>query len=190
MANTHFMLDIETVGTNPGCPVLSIACRAFATEQDGQFHPRTHEPFEIFPSFRRQMEDYPDLRMSADTISWWMKQSEEARSVFLPQVHETSMYFCLDELSRYVFNIAPVSRAVFWARDPDFDCAILDYFYEKHSGVLISPWKYSNKRSHRTLMALAGIQHKPSENAHNALADVHAQITSTFEALQALGKMA
>ena len=38
-------------------------------------------------------------------------------------------------------------------------------------------------------MALAGITHAPSADAHNALADVNAQITSTFEALQALGKM-
>lgn len=189
--NTHFMLDIETLGTKPGCPVLSIACRAFAVEQDGLFTDvrDTILPFETFPSFRLQMKNYPELHIDADTLSWWMKQNEAARSVFLPQVSEDPMWLCLDKLSTYIFDNAMDSNIIVWARDPDFDCAILDYFYNYRDNALISPWKYSNKRSHRTLLALAGVQHKPSENAHNALADVDAQIASAYLALKALGKM-
>jgi exodeoxyribonuclease VIII len=183
------MLDTETLGTSPGCPVLSIACRAFAIERDGVFTDISgaSQAFEAFPSLRLQMRDYSELRIEADTMTWWMKQSEEARSIFLPQMQELSMYFHIDELTRYVFDHSRGSDIIVWARDPDFDCAILDYFYARHAVTM--PWRYSNKRSHRTLLALAGVQHKPSENAHNALADVDAQIDSAFTALRVLGKM-
>lgn len=174
------MLDLETLDVKPSAVVLSIGAVMFDryTREQG-------------PTFYVELTNHLDDQIkqgrtiSGDTLEWWMRQSEEARQVFAAKKTSfarcTAMYavtqfeeFCNANSARYI-----------WAKDPDFDVAILRSLFEDYGFKF--PFSYSKARAVRTVldMPFAPVN-LGTLVAHNALADAVAQATDIQEAFQCL----
>ena len=66
---TNIMLDMETLGTRPGCAILSIAAVPFSSQYD-------LEPFYLKISATSCTD--AGLHVDDATVAWWNKQSPEA----------------------------------------------------------------------------------------------------------------
>lgn len=68
----HLMIDLETMGNKPSAPIVSIGAVIF-DPSTGEFGPDFYRVVSLKSSVDGGA--VPD----ADTIMWWMQQSEEAR---------------------------------------------------------------------------------------------------------------
>lgn len=154
----HLMLDIETLGTRPNAPILSIGAVVFdpTTGKQGETFYRAIEPANAF------LHGVPD----GDTFKWWMGQSDAARKA---AVAGTALLG--DALMGLSKLPLPWKDVRVWANDPDFDVTILTYGFHKALGCL-PPWRFWNTRSCRTIAEIAGKRPPaPSGVHHNALDD-------------------
>lgn len=160
----HVMLDLETLGTKPGCPIVSIGACTFDREGVGDY-------------FYRKIDiSSTNLKAEPETIKWWLKQSAEAREAFeggIPHKRATDEFkvWWLDNGCRYV-----------WSHGASFDPPVLT------AAIDIAPWKFWDIRDTRTLYELAGIQpDRKTGTAHNALDDAINQAKAAIGAINKLG---
>lgn len=158
----HLMIDIETLGTRPNAPILSIGAVVFDpnTGKQGATFYRAIDPANAF------LHGVPD----GDTFKWWMEQSDAARKAAVAGT--TLLPDALTALTKMPVVWKDVQV---WANDPDFDVTILNYAFHKTLGCL-SPWRFWNTRSCRTIAEVAGKRPpKPQGVHHNALDDAKHQ---------------
>lgn len=163
----NIMLDLETLGTKPGCIILSIGAVFFGKDGLGE---------EFYRVISTPKSEKIGLGTDRDTVEWWNAQSREARKVI--------------EVAAGPFNYSPIVAAAsfsdfvdlhgnrdsvqVWGNGSDFDQPILAELYYR-VGVPL-PWKFWNNRCYRTLKYI-----DPSEKLvrvgtyHNALDDAKSQ---------------
>lgn len=158
------MLDLETLGTSPGCIVLSIAAVEFTqTELVGSFH--TH--IDIESCYQA------GLTLEPRTVLWWLDQSKDAQNAILQAKTAPLAQALKDFKKRFVWNDLKV-----WANGASFDFPILKAAHDAVGTVI--PWAYYNEMDHRTMKNIIprsiykGLQVKP-DLAHDALSDAIAQ---------------
>jgi exodeoxyribonuclease VIII len=171
MSFQNFMLDIETLGTDPDAVILSIGCAAFDKD------------FKVSDSFYIELETTTQCRsVHISTVRWWATQATG-----MPGDTDTAVTLneALIKLFEFIRNSAPQTvTPIIWCKGPQFDAAILTDAYNKAGTP--TPWIYSNVRDLRTVLKLARIP-KPSVVSHNALQDCYDQIEQLSTALQVLG---
>lgn len=118
--------------------------------------------------------------VSADTLSWWLNQSEKARRVFASGPKKKLLVVALDELRTFVLRYP---KATIWGNGASFDISILEYAYDHGTVGMSEPWSYWSIRDMRTIVDVANIDKKdyPSTGTHhNALDDAvfQAQVIS------------
>lgn len=164
----NVMIDLETLGTQPGSVILSIGAVLF--DPSLPVDECLGEEFYMVVSTASCIEH--GLQMSQATIDWWSKQSPEARTV-IDQANDNSdlatntLHTALTQLTAFL----PVGVKV-WSNGANFDQPLLDVAYDRIGSVV--PWKYYNSRCYRTIIGLY-----PDEKsvrpatvcAHNALED-------------------
>lgn len=153
------MLDIETLGTDPGAAILSIGAVAF--DLDGPTGATFHQSVDV-----RSCQTY-GLEIDAETLVWWLGQDAAAREVLDGG----------DDLSAVLKALAawwPDDAAEVWANSPAFDCQLLA---EAHLAVgLEPPWAYYETRDVRTIRALpVAVEIDHEGTAHDALDDARHQ---------------
>lgn len=162
----HLMVDIETLGTEPGCAILSVGSVQF-TLADGlgyQFHERV-DPVSC---------EEAGLSLDADTVQWWATQ-ENVSDVLAGG----------DDLEPVLTEFARGAEEcdVVWANSPSFDLAILQAAGEA-VGVEM-PWAFYEERDFRTLKNLPDaveVEHEGTE--HDALDDAIYQARYALENLR------
>lgn len=159
----HAMTDLETLGTDPGCPILSIGAYGFNFDNDH------YEQFYLAIKLSSCFEI--GMRPSADTIGWWMGQSDQARYVFKdPQaVHIAE---ALDMFTLWL-NSRPLTL---WGNSARFDMGILEAAY-KMCGKN-PPWKFWKEGCYRTIKNFPkarDIKLARVGTYHNALDDAMSQ---------------
>lgn len=162
----HVMLDLETLGTVPGCSILSIGAVEFC--------PKTHELGEEFYEVVSRVScKEAGLFEQADTLAWWTRQSAEARSV----LDLASSGRCLElgdalaGLDRFMKR--RTNRRV-WGNGADFDNPLLAVAH--HKVGLKQCWPSYNGRCYRTVKNLAPhIKMERGGTHHNALDDAKSQ---------------
>lgn len=162
----HIMLDLETLGTAPGCKVLSIGAVVFSADGLGAEH---------YVELIR--EDQGNLTEDPDTLKWWMGQPAEVRDrLFEPSPEKTSLTESLTLFNQWLALLGPPSRICMWGNGADFDQPILLAGY-RQAGIKHA-WGTYNNRCYRTLKALAP-ELKMGGNRvgakHNALDDAKSQ---------------
>lgn len=161
------MVDLETLGTGPGCAILSIGAVAFDLT-NGLGH-----EFHTLVSTRSCREF--GLREEGDTLDWWARQTPEAQAVIdLAAKSEISLPSALNALAAFLRSHGGAPRVRLWGNGADFDNAILADLYRRTGQQ--APWNFWNSRCFRTLKALAPGQ-EPDRGGihHNALDDARHQ---------------
>jgi len=162
------MLDIETLGLQPGVAILSIGAVEFGPDGLG-------ETFDRSVSLSSCQE--AGLTIDAGTLEWWLEQEDAAREVLTGG----------DRLGRVLgeFKMFYGDADEIWAYSPQFDCAILSHAYEAFDEA--PPWTYQDERDCRTLASLPIWPDLEQDGVeHDALDDAIYQAKQTVEVLQSL----
>lgn len=159
------MVDIETLGTRPGCLVLSIGAVAF-DHRHGLGH-------EFYTVINQGSCEAAGLRVDKGTLAWWMRQSPEAQTVLKEsRGGGVELQEALAQFTEYLRHFGPEVRV--WGNGAAFDNVIISSLY--HAVGLRQPWKYINDRCYRTLKSFfPSIQMEREGVYHNALADAKSQ---------------
>lgn len=170
------MLDIETVGTRPGCNILTIGAIKFSLAGVSE---AVEDRF-----YRRINHQELDNKFSydVDTMKWWTNQNsivrEEAFGGLANPYHtiEDFIVFCRRDKNLQVF-----------ANHANFDFPILEH-YIRQLGYEI-PWHYRNINCYATLknnMKFIPRSDTQIGVAHNALDDAINQANHCVKLLQFL----
>jgi exodeoxyribonuclease VIII len=161
----NFMLDLETMGVKPGCPIISIGVTEFDPHGDGVIR-------SFYQAIDLQSNLDHNLVPEAGTIKWWMKQSDEAKKVF-GEGENMSLATALLALARWMGD-----GAILWGNSARFDLGILEHAYLA-CGMVV-PWEHRDERCYRTLKNLfPELKIKRSGIHHNALDDAISQAKHT-----------
>ena len=141
----HVMLDLETMGNGPTAAIVSIGAVKFdplGPEPPCDMRGPTgfYERVSLFTSVRA------GLAMDADTILWWLKQSEDARASITAE-EGIPLSSALYGFSEWLGD----ARFV-WGHGAGFDPVIITSAY-KAAGRLM-PFDFRNVRDTRTILGL------------------------------------
>lgn len=180
----NIMLDLETLGTTPGCKVLSIGLAHFT--EDGVISSE-----EIIPKLTGQVghED-------AATFDWWLEQSDEAQSIFGRNIEEgVPISTCADKMRHFISQAKKYSgiepgaecRVNIWGNGSSFDNVILASLFRDHGYDV--PWNTFGDRCYRTAMKMLGpVNIQRTGVYHNAVDDAEYQALCLIAALKNAGK--
>lgn len=157
----HVMIDLETLGTSPGCSILSIGATTFGctTQQREQFYVKVS----------RESCISVGLKEDSNTLNWWMKQSSRVREEAFSGAVDISM--ALVQFKAYIVSLDSPAGVTLWGNGADFDLPILAQAHRLLGWDL--PWKFYHSRCYRTLKNLFSHIDEPifMGDRHNALAD-------------------
>lgn len=155
----HVMVDLETLGVNPGCVVLSIGACTFDRE-------KIHDTFTAHIDIKAQTE--AGQRIEGATLEWWLGNKLKLAG------HIQAPVEVLLEFAKWLLIQRNGSMRI-WANSPMFDMAILGEMYRIHGGGSALPWNYWELRDYRTAIHFLN---KPAKKilkgrpvAHHALQD-------------------
>jgi len=138
----HVVIDLETMGTTPGCEIIEIGACAFGG-------PGPVRKFSVLISSKTAGR----RRVDAATEAWWKQQD-----FYLPEIalaegippKNALLYF------QGWFQAVSDANTQVWGNSPSFDCSILRESYVYH-GLGGSPWDFRMERDLRTLKSLKPI---------------------------------
>jgi 3' exoribonuclease, RNase T-like len=177
MSQVHISVDLETLGTLPGCQILSIGAVVFD---------RTGLKDEFYVALQHgEPQARYGLKTSEATLKWWQSRGEAARAV----LSDPSAVELPDGLNRFAVwchGLGGPKSIYPWGNGADFDNAILHVAFDATSVKL--PWVFWNSRCYRTLKNLAGAPElsKRVGTYHNALDDAKTQALHAIEVLNHL----
>lgn len=157
------MIDIETLGTKPGCVVLSIAAVPFLTAAPEETFYEKIDPRDCARH---------GLLSDPTTVAWWNKQDPAIKSEAMSG--SNTLHKTLLGLTSYLMQLGKPNAIRVWGNGASFDIPILEAAYEVCN--LTPYWKYYNSLCYRTMKAMyPAIPFVAAVDAHNALEDAKAQ---------------
>ena len=199
MAQTHFMVDLETFGTRSDAAFVTVAAVEFDPKDKNLFDKIEKGDFRDMRSFVANVD--PDQRATCDksTIMWWLQQGPEARKSL--SGNTLSERKALEALCRFMagedptdalsLNLGstfiPVKDRIVWSRGNSFDFPILSNGFNRQG--MVAPWAFWNTRDARTVAKMSP-KRVPSRDrlkwfhAHDALHDCYAQIWEILFAIK------
>jgi hypothetical protein len=166
----HCMVDIETLGTKPGCQLLSIGASVFT--RDGV-------RADFYRAIKMDLHQRSlGLTVDLNTLAWWCKQSTEARAVMKDPMAVT-LPEAFADFEAWVREQQPIVR--WWAHGSCFDFPILEA--AAAACKIKMPWKFQDIRDTRTLFEVGdtNMGEFRTEGHHNALTDCHDQIAAVLD---------
>lgn len=169
------MIDLETLGTTPNTPVISIGAVFFDLENK-QLGQTFYLPCDVSEQIAR------GRKPTGDTIKWWMGQSEAAKKVFheqaKPMKEVLELFITWYTRGSNMALPKPLShkeRAYVWGNGSTFDISIMEDLFRDYGFEL--PWGYNKAMDLRTYKRFVnqGEQVKKSGVNHNALDDAISQ---------------
>lgn len=143
----HIMLDLETLGTTPGCVVLSIGAVAFSQTKG------IVERFAVAINPRSCMK--AGLTIDPGTMYWWMRQPKTAQEAAMPELCErdfpvqyVNLKEALDSFKTFYWG----HSGQIWGDGAAFDQPILAAAYCAVGDT--QPWGYQSVRCFRTVRAM------------------------------------
>jgi hypothetical protein len=178
--NNRIMVDIETLGTDPFCPILSIGACNFDPMVADTEDPVDHDST-FYVAITLESNLAAGLKPSADTINWWMTETSDAARQVFNDPRAVSLAMGLDMFTDWI-NSRP---ELIYANPPRFDMGIIQAAY-KALGKEI-PWSWRKERCYRTICYLAPDVVTPRLTVHhNALDDAKYQayhLTAVYRSL-------
>jgi len=164
---TDVMIDIETLGRDPGAAIASVGAVRF-DHDDGVDE-------EFFESVSLADCQQNGLEIDAETVTWWLNQPATARE----QLHGgRDLDSALRRLSEFVNSAEQI-----WANSPAFDCVILREAFKAVGREC--PWRYFRERDYRTVREVRAFDDGDVDGVeHNAVDDARNQAECLVAALQ------
>lgn len=157
------MIDLETMGTIPElAPVISIGA-VFMDLDRGLLGPTFYMALKI----EDQLEK--GRKIDADTLKWWLNQSDAAKKVFNEKAQPTATV--LNTLGQWIKMNKAGKRVSVWGNGSGFDINILENIFRQYN--IGCPWGYSDAVDLRTFKRFVA-KNQPITKvgvAHNALDD-------------------
>lgn len=169
------MLDLETLGTRPGCVILTLGAVKFDPYSLREPGPGIY--------FRVDVDEQTALgrEVQEDTLDWWISQADDIREEALGENERVSLDTLYRDLNRFLVGANNI-----WAQGPLFDFAILENLYRQMGWP--TPWQYWQIRDSRTLFGVHGDPRvKGKAGLHNALEDCVSQATAVQQVYNKLG---
>jgi hypothetical protein len=169
------MLDLETLGTRPGCVILTLGAVKFDPYSLQEPGPGIY--------FRVDVDEQTALgrEVQEDTLAWWISQADDIREEALGEQDRVSLDTLYRDLNRFLVGANNI-----WAQGPLFDFAILENLYRQMGWP--TPWQYWQIRDSRTLFGVHGDPRvKGKAGLHNALEDCVSQATAVQQIYNKLG---
>jgi hypothetical protein len=157
------MVDLETLSTRSNAIIVSIGAVYF-------------DETDIGDTFYRRIDISDSIRsgkyaLDADTLKWWLKQSDEARQ----ELTSSDSGEVKEVLKEFASFIKDKEHRV-WGNGAAFDNVILQNAFML-SGIY-PPWVYWNDRCFRTVKSMFSDIPEPGRQGthHNALDDAKHQV--------------
>lgn len=163
------MVDIETLGIEPGAAILSIGAVRFNDDGLGE---------EFYAEINLPSCQQAGLEIDATTLEWWLGQDDVVREVLTGG----------DDLGRVLrrFRVWLSNPDELWANSPKFDMAHLEAAFEAVDASP-PPWDYDDLRDVRTVTNLpADVDVEQQGDEHDALDDARYQARQVIALLGAL----
>ena len=166
------MIDLETLGTSPKTPVISLGAVFFDIETK-KLGPTFYLPCDVSEQIER------GRKPTGDTIKWWLGQSDAAKKVFHEQAKPMKEVLGLF-VQWYKANYP--KGAYVWGNGSTFDISIMEDLFRDYGMPL--PWGYNKAMDLRTFKRFkaGGEQVKKSGVNHNALDDAISQAQYILDA--------
>lgn len=165
--NTHIMFDLETLATTPDAVISQIGAVEFSPDTG-----KIGEKFAVYVNI-----DQKNRRIDPDTVRWWMRQSDAARSTFYENDNDHDLRVALALFADWA---QPKNAACIWSHGLGFDVPILKHAL--HNEIGAAPWwDFRGERDTRTLFAtVTDMTGEPfvikrTGTFHNAADDARAQ---------------
>lgn len=157
------MIDLETLGTDTKCPVISIGAVFFDTNKK-ILGPTFYAKLELDEQFKKSRN------IDASTLKWWLGQKDAAKQVF--KENPTPVDYALRAFVKFVKqhkNVKP------WGNGATFDISIIEDLLKQYGHT--PPWMFRNVMDLRTFKRFMadGKKIEVKGTAHNALDDAKAQ---------------
>lgn len=156
----HIMIDLETMGTRPDAPIVSIGAVAF-------------DAAGITSEFYRNV----DLKTAVagggvidpDTLMWWLRQDNPAREALSDETG-IAITYVLDDLAKWF----PATVSGVWGNGASFDNVLLSESYIRAG--MQRPWPFWKDKCYRTVKGMyLDVAYERSGTHHNALDDARTQ---------------
>lgn len=161
---THAMIDIETLGTEPDCVVLSVGACKFNPYNLEEPHTRTLWR----PSADTQMDSGRSVLES--TLQWWARLPQHIQDEAFSEEGRVPLDQFFKELNKYLVGVDKI-----WCQGPQFDMVILENLFtqfEHHKG-----WAFWQIMDCRTIFNMMPVDPRKAiqQNLHSADADAYYQ---------------
>lgn len=184
------MLDIETLGTDPGAPILQIGAKTFNRLYTSDDWMASH--FDEYVDMQSCF-DLGLTEVTAGTLEFWFRQDQDMAQKVLFNANARPIEEVLVYLNQWASTLTSGNEELrWWAKGPDFDNVLIE-----HAAQLAGedvPWRYNKKRCVRTLQDVADwpderLKHLSwfREPDHDALADCEQQIDIVRHCIRELG---
>jgi len=163
----NVMLDLETLDNKPTSSILSIGACGF--DKNGVSEERFYLAIDLDSCLEA------GLTISAETLSWWFKQSPEAQQVFHDQ-YAVPVKRALEAYRNYLFRISgnSVRNLKLWSCGASFDIPIIEHAASKVG--LEMPTKFWHHSCYRTVKNMyPKVKMERTGTHHDALADAVSQ---------------
>lgn len=159
--SVHFVIDTETLGTRPGCPILQIG----AVRVESGVATRQGEFFASVGSNVRIGQNTIEMA----TLQWWTQEHPHKFDEILDNSENHEIADALAGLTEFCAPRQRCETQFFWSKHPHFDFPILEAAFEKLEKP--TPWRFWQIRDIATLEDELFIKREPVKNDHDALSD-------------------
>ena len=175
----HVMLDLETMGTSPGCAIISIGAVDFG--------PDGADPAKHFHEIINMNSNVAaGLKMEPDTMSWWKSQTDAAReATYDPAMQNRGRDLGLVLSTFHKWLDTPTSAVFIWGNGADFDLPLLWTAF-RACGIM-RPWAPFSGRCYRTMKNMTPTVMMNREGMHHrALDDAISQANHLARIIQTM----
>ena len=157
---THAMIDIETLGTEPGSVVLSVGAVKF--DPFNSIEPNNGKHWMLDVDAQTEKGRIVD----ESTLAWWGKQEQSIQDRAFSDVGRTDVDVFMKDLNGWLTGCEAI-----WCQGPQFDMVILEDFFDNFGHH--KNWFYWQISDCRTLFKLMPRDPRKDiqQNLHNALED-------------------
>lgn len=144
----HVMLDLESLGTEPGSVILSISALSFRYDEDKQT---------LVEGTSREVHisaTSSGLDIDPSTVLWWLEQSEKARAIMLEgQARGMDEEKALEEFAEWIKDLEDFFGTLYiYGNSTRFDLGLLNYAYRYYGEK--APWDHTKEIDYRTIRKL------------------------------------